>query len=241
MNLPQGGQPPFCETPHWDEILGVIELSMTLQVMGAVIGAPGVGKTMAFKHYLTRNKRARYVSASPANAHPREALAMVAEAFGHNIHDTRGISRRYQIVRRMMLSGDVDVILIDEAQHLTDRSLDLIRTIWDTTGVPIVFAGNHSLRERVDVYGEGAFVQFASRIGPKSTIEAVDPRAVETVARQRGVTDKAAIKWLQSACPMKGGLRLLDRLISTARLRDQERALGVDELAQSALVLGEGA
>lgn len=242
MTLPQGEQSPFCETPQWEEILRVIELSMMLKEMGAIVGAPGVGKTMALKHYLTKNDRARYVSASPANSQPREALSMISEALGNPIHaKNRGVFTRYQEVRELLLRPDLDVLLIDEAQHLNSRSLDYMRTLWDTTGTPIVFAGNFALRERVNVHGEEAFVQFASRIGPKATIDTVTPEAVEIIAMQRGVTDRAAVKWLKSICATKGGLRLLDRLITTARLVNQDRAIGMDELVNSAVVLGEAA
>lgn len=57
------------------------------------------------------------------------------------------------------------LIIIDEAQHLTERSIDTLRALNDRAGVGLVYAGTSDILNRMYGRHEAEFDQVHSRIG----------------------------------------------------------------------------
>lgn len=103
-----------------------------------IIGAAGSGKTTALKHYADENNGVVYVQADVTKGSPRAALNLIVKAMGLK---KRGTSSEMLDTLIDELTDTNRLIIIDEAQHLTERSFDTLRALNDRAGVGLVYAG----------------------------------------------------------------------------------------------------
>jgi len=124
-----------------------------------VYGDAGTGKTTGIRAFSEQYSFAVVITATVCYT-AKVLFAELAEKFGEspsgNIHDT------YLRVRRK-LKGIKKVIIVDEAEHLPYRALDLLRSLQDETGCGLVLAGlerlKHNLKGR-----KGEYAQLWSRV-----------------------------------------------------------------------------
>ena len=178
--------PAFCRTPVAEAMLGVIELAQEMGLMGTIVGAPGLGKTTTLLWYAESRRGVAYCVMNPAQSSMSAMLSLVCEALGGGGGVGSGSAVLYEVACSTIDWNRVDVLLIDEAQHLNDRSLDVLRCLHDETGVVPIFAGNENLRSRFNNTLEAAFAQFTSRIGPKVELEMSTAGDIAALARHAG-------------------------------------------------------
>ena len=239
LQLPQAPEQPDrpCRTPAFERMNGVIEVTVRLGSLGSIIAAPGVGKTTALRHYADTDAAARYCVMAPSTKAMSAMQAPVCEVL--NTCPARSCAETHQNICHAIGWREVKVLLIDEAQHLSDLCLDELRCIHDETGLPMVFAGNHELRTRVGGGKESAFAQLTSRIGPRFDQKATTPADVKALAAHCGVTDPKAVSWLVKLCADVGGLRAAGHLLSLARdLVKETGDIRLKHLQDAAAVLG---
>ena len=73
-------------------------------------------------------------------------------------------SRRIYLEVLNRLEGSNKVLIIDEAQHLTPRVLDYLRSITDKTHTGMVFIGNTELKAKMNGGGKKEYSQVYSRV-----------------------------------------------------------------------------
>ena len=235
-------QPPavdFCLTPTAGDIHQVITLARLFDEIGTVVGGAGVGKTTALVWYAADEAGVRYCSMSPAHASVAAMLSRVSEALDAP-EGISGTARLHKSVCDAIRHHAVQALLIDEAQHLDDRSLDELRSIHDDTRLPMVFAGNERLRERVVETGASAFAQFASRIGAGLVIESASEEDVRVLASHLGIADAKAVTWLAKRCVGISGLRTVVRLMKLAKNIAGEDGVRFSHLKEAADIAGMG-
>ena len=233
--------PAFCRTPAADAMLSVIELAQEMESMGAIVGAPGVGKTTTLRWYAESDRGVAYCVMNPAQSSMTAMLVMVCHALGAVAGVRSGSAALYEIARTAIEWERVQVLLVDEAQHLNDRCLDVLRCLHDETGVALVFAGNESLRNRFNNTQLAAFAQFTSRLGPRVELDMPTVADVATLARHAGCHHPKAIAFLERYIVGTAGLRKVSALLRAARKIAGERDIGQNHLrlAASGLRLGK--
>ncbi len=125
-----------------------------------VIGEAGLGKTMAVRHYAERHEDVVLVEVEPTfNA--KVLLTALCEKLG--LTPARGNhDMMISICRKLENSGRL--LIIDEAELLQHKPLEILRRIHDLSGVGVVLAGMPRLR--ANLRGKrGEFKQLYSRIG----------------------------------------------------------------------------
>ena len=235
---PPEGAAVFCDTPTAEDIRRLIDFARTSTSLGSIVTTPGVGKTMALQRYAETEAGARYCVMDPTVRSMSAMFARVCEAVSAT--PAKVCADTFEIVCNAIRWNGVSVLLIDEAQHLDDRCLDALRSAHDRTGCPIVFAGNYSLRERVNDDGRSAFAQLTSRIGVRIERDGPKTGDVEAVARHRGIRDPKALAWLDRRCQGVSGLRLPSYLLHIARRLAGVGEIKLSHLQDAALVLGGG-
>ena len=240
-HLPRAPERPanFCRTPSAADMLQVVEVACDLPSLGTIVGVPGVGKTTTLLWYAGNDPRVLYCVMNPAQSSMSRMLLRVAGAFGTPPVST-GSARLYDWICTVIECQGPRVLLIDEAQHLDDRGLDALRCIHDETRLPIIFAGNRSLRSRVTVTREAAFAQFASRIGPTLELDAATESDVTALAAHSGIVDPKAVSWIKERCVGLAGLRIVARLMTLARDSVGPGEIRLSHLKDAAAVLGAG-
>lgn len=228
----------FCRTPGATAILGVIEIAMELGRMGAVIGAPGVGKTTTLEWCAEREAGICYSVMAPGKSSMSAMLSRVCEALG--AMGGSGSSDLHDIICNAIEWNRVRALLIDEAQFVNDRNLDELRCIHDETGVALVFAGNAGLRSRFNKTRTADFAQFTSRIGPRVELEAPMPGDVAALAQHAGTDDPKAVAWLERHAVGDAGLRQVAELLKTGRKLAGEGNIKLTHLKQAAVAMEVG-
>lgn len=154
-------EPPFSKTNVSEIVMNTISYCHIRGKIGVVYGDPGIGKTMAIREYLKNNQLAIGISISPSYSSMSGVNELIADALGVRQRVARKIYA--EIVAKLKNSGRV--IIIDEAQHLTVRTLDHLRCMADESGVGLCLVGNDAVYSKLTGTGQADFAQLFSRIG----------------------------------------------------------------------------
>lgn len=150
----------FVETPTAKDIFGVCEMAHSMQDINLVIGEAGLGKTVTLKQYAKTVDNVILVEVEPTYS-PKVLLVELCNKLGivpsRSNHDNVT-----NIVDK--LRGSDKLLIIDEAELLAYKSLEIIRRIHDMAGIGVVLAGMPRLR--ANLRGKkGEYKQLYSRIG----------------------------------------------------------------------------
>lgn len=152
--------PEYAETSLSRRIENSIAYAHVRGVVTIVYGDAGVGKTTTARAYAEREQQAAYIVARPDCASITGIAAQIATAFGIKERVTRNITDEF--ISRMQGSGRV--LIVDEAQHLTVRALDYLRTLADLCGIGVALLGNDSVYDKMRGKREKDLDQLGSRI-----------------------------------------------------------------------------
>lgn len=190
---------------HWvtrqigDEVLDFVELRNARKVfeacqfavqerrIAAIVGKPGLGKTVALKEFHRRQVLAGsevlFHHVSPAIT-PASLTRMLASRF-----ELRKTGTAWDILEGVVhkLRRKPTPMLFDEANHLSVKCLEYIRYIYDMVRIPIVLCGSMAFRATLAEAADRKIEleQLQSRIGLNVTLGELDLREVKTLVERR--------------------------------------------------------
>ena len=206
---------PYTETSVARLIQGVIRRAHEDRDFGIFAGRVGVGKTVALRRYAEDHPGvALFLEAYPGAGAP-VILRMLASRLG-----TLGRRRTVADLTASLvdtLQPSDRVILVDEAETLTDQALLHLRRISDAARIGIVLAGTPALVGLVQD-PDGKFGQISSRIGLwppvcQSILEADATALTESYLGKSPEAETRSAIW--SAC--QGSARALRNLLRSCR------------------------
>lgn len=205
--------PGFIMTETARMIMNMIETAQYDVDLAVISGNAGTGKTEAAEEYQRRTNNVFMITADPSLSSPSAVLQEIAEELGCNEKGTRRIRA---IVRR--LKGTEAVLIIDEAQHLSVKAVEEIRSIHDKAKIGVVFIGNAPLNAKFDGLGRTAdYAQLFSRIGLRRKIN--KPRQKDMcaiLAAWAGVNDQEVQLYAKEIGRRDGGLRSMTKVLRNA-------------------------
>lgn len=206
--------PEWQETKTGKRIMGVLDHCQVFGDMGVIGLGPGLGKTHTIAQFKAIRPRVWVATMAPSTRGVNTALVEVLAAMGED--DAKGtpqaLSRR---VQKKATAGSL--LVIDEAQHLSQQAVDEFRTIHDRTGVGLVFSGDMSVFELFDGTRRAAFAQFHSRIGMRLRQALPAPEDAQLLASAHGLTDPASVRLAVEIAKKPGALRGLTKTLLLAR------------------------
>ena len=216
----------------------MIKLTQEMRCIGSVVGEPGVGKTTAARAYAERVRRARYCVMDPVHDTMNAMLSLLCGAVCKWSPPCRTLEL-YQVLCNAICDGRVNVLLVDEAQHVNARNLDVLRGIHDKTRVPLVLLGNATLGSRFNTTRAAAFAQLSSRIGSELYIDGSPEADLHAFARHYGAHEPKAIAFLGKWAADKPGLRQAEMLLRLGRDLAGDGDIKLAHLKQAASIRGE--
>ncbi|EMX0644578.1 AAA family ATPase [Salmonella enterica] len=174
----RGVKERFVHTQLADIALALISNTHMDGDIGVIYGPAGMGKSMVLRQYARTSKGVILIEADPgytAKVLLQELCARLGVKKTGNIHELSE-----ECIRA--LTGTGWVILVDEAELLPYRALEVLRRIHDRSGVALVLAGMPRLL--INLKGSrGEFAQLYSRVGMALDIEAytADPEKAADV------------------------------------------------------------
>ncbi len=194
--------------------------------IAVVFGGAGCGKTVAARRYAGTRPNVWLVEASPATRALGPCLERVAGAVGARPASSRPAAVESALLDR--LTGTRGLITVDEAQHLSLRALDGLRSLHDRAEVGLALLGGEPLYTRLHGRRAAETAQLTSRIGrrvrlagpEKGDAEALlgawDEIEIEAAAKRRAV----------EIARRPGGLRSLVKAVRLASLYARGEAVG---------------
>ena len=197
--------------------------------IAVIVGAAGIGKTETFKRYVSITPNAFHLQLNRTTRTPGPMLTAVSRLTGRQIkHRGFAMSNKFDdIVAR--LTDLRALLIVDEAQHATDATLDLLRQLHDATGCGLILAGNRTVLGRVQ---QGArdveWAALHSRVSWPQSYDHPLPEDVEMICDAWAVPQGAQEReFLKGVAQMPGALRSVTQtlLMATiaARLEDDAR------------------
>lgn len=190
------------------EILQKTEIVHISQEIALISGPAGCGKTTALQYYAHDNSDVIYLELDVTMNSHRAVLRAILEEMGEN---TRGST--HDIMRRLIskLHGSNKLIIIDEAQHMTEKAFDAIRALNDKAQVAIVYAGNPTVVRRMYGYRKDDFGQLCSRCAFDLRLKN-NHRLIDISGLFAGYSlSKDCLKYLYREAKRPGGLRLMTK------------------------------
>lgn len=203
---------PFVETAAAKRILAGLRMAHLDGEIAVVTGGAGLGKTTALKEYARVYRDVIIVEADLSLSN-KAALAAIAKAIGSDqVGSVNAVFN--EVVSKLKDTGKL--IIIDEAEHLPTRALDLVRRINDLTGCGIALVGLprliHNLKGK---RGEHAYLY--SRVGFVISIRELEGDDVEKIVNTYypGMDDRSSVNgvWQEFASQCDGNARRLSKLL----------------------------
>lgn len=185
-----------------------------------VAGAPGTGKTSTAKQFQADNPRTWVAEMDTTTSGAPMMLLEILAAMGEPEFKGPPATLRRRICQ--LADEAPGLLIIDEAQHLSDKAIEAARTINDRTGMGVVLLGNEEIYAKVGMAGGSPkFAQVSSRIGHRDHLKEADPRDVVALANGWAqVNDehigKPEIAFLQEIAAKPGALRNVSKTFRNA-------------------------
>lgn len=132
-----------------------------------ITGHVGTGKTSALKHYAADNTNTVLVEADPNMS----AGSLIDELIRATGTDTTGcgktVEKRYKALMAALQHTDT-LLVLDEAENVSDKALHYLRRLRDKCGIGVVLAGREELYGKITPpvhAASGEFDQIHSRAG----------------------------------------------------------------------------
>ncbi|WP_066718658.1 MULTISPECIES: AAA family ATPase [Hyphomicrobiales] len=176
-------KPRFVETEVSRLIFDVIEDARENTICAAIVGNPGVGKTMALEAYQASHPKARVVTATAVMSGSMLALFKHV-AYELGVYPDKGLSDLQQRLFGCDFTGAA--LLIDEAQNLPLKAVRELLYLWEKCDLPLIFCGNAEVLKRVNV-DHGAFAQISRRVPRREQINGILDSDADAITNTFGV------------------------------------------------------
>lgn len=169
---------PVVHTTAFQEVTRTIKLAAQKKAIVSVTGNPGVGKTTAILEYVRTNSAAILVEVDDGFT-SRDLFVEISEILGLPAKGSLHVLFK-RIVEKIAGSGRI--VIIDEAEYLPRRALDMLRRLRDFADVPVALVGLPRLNENIQG-DQNNFAQLSSRMRLRRKITGLTGEDEEALIR----------------------------------------------------------
>lgn len=197
----------------------VISIAQIMGTFCMVTAEAGNGKTMAATEYVRTHANAYMVTMSPDTRAIHTMMSEIADTIG--VEEKSSNRLRRAVARRLQRTGDGTVLLIDEAQNLSDDAINQLRYFSDAASCRcgIVVLGNSATSERFGQWAKGEkYGQLNSRVFRRLRVERPTEDDLAALIDAWGVTEPSQVQYLIGVGMKPGAMRQVDMTIKLARM-----------------------
>ncbi len=151
---------PFTMTSVAQSIFKAARICHIDGEIGVVYGMAGIGKTYAVKEYAARNQDVILIEADAGYTAKELFSELIRKCGGYASSSINEMKN--DLIRKLRDSGRL--IIVDEAENLPFKAIDLLRRVYDKAGVGILFVGINRLYEGL-IAKRTIYSYILSRIG----------------------------------------------------------------------------
>lgn len=150
----------FCHTETAKRVLAFLETVHQSRGQGLFVGRAGMGKTTVLREYAHNHPDVILLEVAPTYT-PAVILKTIAKKIGAS--GSGSLNDIYEAILEK-LTGSGRMILVDEAENLSTRSLEILRRLRDQAKVGLLLAGTWRLKTNL-IGRHGELEQLFSRVG----------------------------------------------------------------------------
>jgi len=212
--------PEFIKTSIAKKIVNALRRSTNIAVPRILVlhGASGIGKTKTAQEFLKKDSTTTLIEIRP-DFTIKAVLQTIAQEIG-----TSPTGANFDITNRIIakLKYSNRMIIFDEAEYLSARSLDIIRRIHDHAQIPIVLMGMPHLYQNIVSLRKG-YEQIANRM----------------VSYHLGKPDKKDLEEIVEACVLNINKSVCDALIECSKGTIRTLILLMQDLVNHSAITGQ--
>ena len=213
--------PVFCETSIALKMEAICSCCRQDSDMGIIIGASGLGKTEFLREMKRRDRGMIMVTADPTARSLGAILLFISKLLP-------GVSRRSCTNSAFVMSiieclrGSGRLLVIDEAHFLSWEAVEILRKIYDATGIGLVFVGQQYLYDQMRGGSRKSLLwdQIFSRVGLRAHFKGDVPMADVVMIANKiyplGL-DRKSMEYLHHKANGQGKFRSMVKLLQRAR------------------------
>lgn len=221
--LPEG--PQWADTRSGLSVLSALSYAQLAGCVAVVHGEPGTGKTVACGRYATDSPNVWLATMTPSIEMLYNCLRRVAAGCGIRPGPSGGSARIAEELTAR-LRDTRGLLVVDEAQHLTTKALEGLRSLHDATGTGLALVGSDKLYDRLTGGSRSAdFAQLFSRIGKRVRLPGATAADADALLAAWGIESGDARKAARSIARQPGGLRGLDHALKLAAVHSRGEAV----------------
>ena len=197
---------PFVDISIVKYVSEIGRLCHTQGKIGVCVGRAGLGKTVAVKKY-TKDFQDSILIESDSGYTAKSLLKEIHRRLGlsgkGSVYDLMD-----EVVRKLNQSGRL--LIVDEAENLPYRALEITRRIHDKTGVGVLLVGRNILLENLRGY-QNQYDQLYSRVKYLKVLDRLHIKDIKKILIATGQNPELAEIYLMYS---DGNTRRLEHLIS---------------------------
>lgn len=210
--------PGYLTTPSAVVFAQALRVAQAMPDIAAIVGAPGIGKTMACRRYAEVNPNVTLINGNPSVAGAATVLGAIADALRLT---ERNSTRLYRAIGNRLFGASA-LIVIDEAQHLNLPAYEQMRALHDEYGIGLAFVGNPTIHSVLSGGESGAErAQLTSRFGVRVVQRAAEAEDVELLLDAWEIEGEIERKFLGDVAKKPGALRVMTKVIRLAGMLAQ--------------------
>ncbi|MDG3444505.1 AAA family ATPase [Nitrospirillum amazonense] len=205
--------PDFIETPSARDFITALRYAQVACDITVIVGAPGIGKTMAAEAYKLVTPNVWLTTMTPSTSKPSAMLAEICAELDVPEKSTTKMARALG----RFVKGKKGLLIVDEGQNLRPESMDELRALNDIYKVAIAVIGNEKVVSRLE--GKQAdYGQLYSRVGTRLIRPRPNEGDISALIAAWGVTDPQEVTFLMGVAGKAGALRTLDKTMRLASM-----------------------
>ncbi len=203
-DLPE--KPGYFETPTSKAIMHYLHWAQRGRLVLIVTGA-GLGKSTTADRFLKDNSGSYMATMTPSTSGIMPMQQKVLRSLGEK-HVIGSPAALTEMICEKLYNRKNATLIVDEAQHLSIKALDELRSIYDATGAGLVLMGNERVQQSIDGVSRAAdFAQLFSRIGLRLVRQRAVAGDAEALAAAWNISDPAMVNFIREMVGKPGALR----------------------------------
>ena len=199
--------------------------------MCVIATGPGTGKTESAKHYRECLPNVWLTTVTPSTSGVNTMQVELLRAMGER--HAKGTPQALSTRIRDRVEGSKGLIIFDEAQHLSEKAIEEIRSWYDLTGIGIVLQGNADVIARLEGGSRRAvFAQLYSRVAMRLVRNLPLQNDAAMIAEAWKIEDARQIQEIVKISQRPGGLRGVTMTLELASMLAsvEQRAVSLSDI-----------
>ncbi|MED5550060.1 MAG: AAA family ATPase [Pseudomonadota bacterium] len=209
--------PEFLDLEFSRSVVSTLQIAQVMPAMVMITADAGNGKTLACNHYVSTRANSFLVTMSPHSRTIHNMLTAIAATL--NVEEKSAGKLVQAIGKRIERVGAGSLLIVDEAQNLTDEAIDQLRHFVDFYRCGVALVGNRETYSRFAGWGQGdKYGQLKRRVFRRLRRDKPTVTDIDNFLDAWAITDPKQREFLRGVGLKPGALGQIDMTVKLARL-----------------------